>query len=165
MMKALRVVERFSDEELSAAARKEHDRRVKTRILIIRYIRQGHSALQAGKVFALSRTQACMWVHRYNEQGLEGLREGLRSGRPAILKSEQVDRFKKCLERGPGEEEGLSAYRGEDIQQILREKFQADYSLSGTYFLVHRLGFSSLVPRPQHPKSDPEEALAQLKKG
>lgn len=164
-MKALRVVERFIDEELAAAARKEHDRRVKTRILIVRYVQQGHSARQAGKVFALSRTQACMWIHRYNEQGLEGLREQPRSGRPPILTDSQIDRFKEYLERGPGEEEGLSAYRGEDIQRILKEEFKADYSLSGTYFLVHRLGFSSLVPRPQHPKSAPEEALAQLKKG
>jgi len=37
------------------------------------------------------------------------------------------------------------------------------YALSGLYGLLHRLGYSWLVPRPRHPKADPA-AQAAFKK-
>jgi hypothetical protein len=50
-----------------------------------------------------------------------------------------------------------------DLRRILQEEFQAKYSLPGVYFLLHRLGFSSLVPRPKHLEAD-ELAQAAFKK-
>jgi transposase len=44
--------------------------------------------------------------------------------------------------------------RGEQIRTILSREYAAEYSLGGTYVLLHRLGFSSLVPRPFHPERD-----------
>ncbi|MEY8690082.1 MAG: winged helix-turn-helix domain-containing protein [Leptothrix sp. (in: b-proteobacteria)] len=46
---------------------------------------------------------------------------------------------------------------------MLRQEFGAEYSLSGVYALLHRLGLSNLVPRPQHPRSS-EAAQAAFKK-
>ena len=105
-----------------------------------------------------------MWVRRYDTQGLEGLRDRPRPGRPKILDPSKVEAFRERISFGPAEAEGLAAYRAEDIRQMLAKEFDSDYSISGTYFLLHRLGFSSLVPRPMHPKTDPA-AQAAFKKG
>jgi len=80
--RALQVVSRLTVEKLAKAAREEREGRVRTRILAIRYLLQGHTVPQAAQVFALSESQLRMWVHRYNEEGLEGLRDRPRSGRP-----------------------------------------------------------------------------------
>ena len=39
--------------------------------------------------------------------------------------------------------------------RILRDEFGVEYSLNGIYALLHRLGFSSLAPRPRHRNTDP----------
>lgn len=154
MCKALEVINRLTDGELAEAARKERDSEVKMRILIIRHVQQGHTAPQAKMVFGLSDTQVRMWIERYNQEGVEGLRNRHRSGRPSILSHEEVERFKKRVKGGPEEKDKVCAFRGQDIQRVLKEEFSSEYSLSGVYYLLHRVNFSSLVPRPQHPKSN-----------
>jgi transposase len=163
-MRALVPSDRLGSEELDTAARAERDARVRTRILAIRYMRQGHSAREAAGVFRTSDTQLRMWVRRYDAEGLEGLRDRPRSGRPPILDPELEETFRERVRTGPSESEGLAAYRVEDVRSLLAAEFGSDYSISGTYFLLHRLGFSSLVPRPVHPKADPA-AQAAFKKG
>ncbi|NIN70663.1 MAG: helix-turn-helix domain-containing protein [Gemmatimonadetes bacterium] len=163
-MRALVASDRLSLEDLDKAARGESDGRVRTRILSIRYMRQGHSAREAARVFPISDTQLGMWVRRYDAEGLEGLRDRPRPGRPPILDPAKEEAFRERVRTGPAEAEGLAAYRGEDVRRLLKSEFGSDYSISGTYFLLHRLGFSSLVPRPVHPKADPA-AQAAFKKG
>ncbi len=163
-MKALKPSDRLSSDALAEAARRESDGRVQTRILAIRYMQMGHTAPEVAKVFPISDTQLRMWVRRYDTQGLEGLRDRPRPGRPTILDPSKVEALKERVRTGPAEAEGLAAYRAEDVRRMLAEEFGSDYSISGTYFLLHRLGFSSLVPRPVHPKTDPA-AQAAFKKG
>lgn len=163
-MRALVPSDRLSSEELDKAARAETDGRVRTRILAIRYMRQGHSAREAAGIFPISDTQLGMWVRRYDAEGLEGLRDRPRPGRPPILDPIKEEAFKALVRSGPSPSEGLAAYRGGDVRRLLKDEFGSDYSISGTYFLLHRLGFSSLVPRPVHPRADPA-AQAAFKKG
>ncbi len=130
----------------------------------MRYMLQGHSARKAASIFPISGRQIGMWVRRYDTEGIEGLRDRPRPGRPPILDPQKVDAFKERIRTGPTDAEGLAAYRAEDARRMLAREFNSEYSISGTYFLLHRLGFSSLVPRPVHPKTDPA-AQATFKKG
>ena len=52
------------------------------------------------------------------------------------------------------ERDGVVAFRGVDAQQILKEEFAIDCSLSSTYRLLHRTKLSWLAPRPCHPQAD-----------
>ena len=45
----------------------------------------------------------------------------------------------------------------DDARRIIEGEFGVKYSLPGVYVLLHRLGLSSLVPRPRHKKNDPEK--------
>ena len=162
-MMALQVVRRLSEKELGKAARSERDARARSRILAIRYVLLGRSVPEAAEALALGERRVRVWVHRYNEEGLEGLRDRAGRGRRALLAEDRLEEFKERVRHGPLPQQELSAFRGRDIQCLLKEQFGAEYSLSGTYFLLHRLGFSSLVPRPQHPGSDPE-AQEQFKR-
>ena len=155
-MRALQVVRRLSEKELGRAAKAERDARVRSRVLAIRYVLLGRSVSEAAEALALGERRVRVWVHRYNEEGLQGLRDRPGRGRRALLAGDRLEEFKERVRQGPLPQEELSAFRGRDIQCLLKEQFGAQYSLSGTCFLLHRLGFSSLVPRPQHPGGDPE---------
>jgi len=75
-----------------------------------------------------------------------------------------VEAFKARVRQGARAEDGVSVLRGRDLKRILQREFHAQVSLTGTYYILHRLGFSSLLPRPQHPQGDPVVQAAFKKK-
>jgi transposase len=73
------------------------------------------------------------------------------------------EKFKQRVRQGITEQDNVCSLRGKDLQQILKKEFHAQYSLGGTYFLLHRLGFSCLCPRSRHPQAniDAQETFKQ----
>ena len=140
---------------LEAAARHERDGRVRARMLAMLHLAQGHTVAQTAGRYALGKSVLYGWIRRHDGEGVEGLRDRPRSGQPQRLAREHEQAFLRRLHEGPPPDSGLAAWRGEDFRALLREEFGAEYSLSGVYALLHRLGQSSLVPRPRHPDSDP----------
>ena len=163
MRLALRVDESLTAAELAKLAKRERDARVKGRIVAVRYLRLGHTVPEASDALGMSERQLRNWVHRYNAEGVAGLCDRPRPGQPPHLAFDQVERFKQRIRAGARPEDGVCVLRGADVQRILQEEFKAEYSLPGVYFLLHRLGFSSLVPRPRHQHAD-EQAQAAFKK-
>jgi transposase len=51
--------------------------------------------------------------------------------------------------------DGVCTLRAADVRRILEREFGVLYSLKGVYKLLHRLGYSSLAPRPRHRLADP----------
>ncbi len=159
----LRVDESLTAAELTKLAKRERDARVRGRIIAIRYLRLGHTVPEAANVLGMSERQVRNWVHRFNAEGVPGLRDRPRPGQPPHLTVDQVERFKERIRKGARSEVGVCVLRGMDVRRILQEEFEAEYSLPGVYFLLHRLEFSSLVPRPKHEQAD-EQAQAAFKK-
>jgi transposase len=157
------IAKKWDAQELEASARGERDARVCRRLLALRQLALGQSIEQASQVSLVSVSQIYNWIRRYEAQGIEGMRDRPRCGAPQRLKREQEGAFVQRVIDGPGADSGLSAWRGEDLRVVLRQEFQAEYSLSGVYALMHRLGLSNLVPRPQHPDND-AAAQAAFKK-
>jgi winged helix-turn-helix protein len=80
---------------------------------------------------------------------------GCVQGRPWKLSVPERERLCARLESGPREDDSVCTLRGRDLQRILQKEFGKLYHLNGVYSLLHRLGYSSLMPRPQHRHADP----------
>src|SRR5215831_5279762 len=94
-------------------------------------------------------------AYRYEEDGIEGLRDRPRPGRQPRVDAVTSARFKERIVAGAAlERDGVVAFRGVDAQRILKEEFEIDCSLSSSYRLLHRLKLSWLAPRPRHPEAD-----------
>jgi transposase len=150
MRTPLKIETELTERDLARLAKTESDARVRQRILAIRLIVMGQTVPQAAPVVGLKQRQVRNWLHRFAAEGLEGLRDRPRPGQPKRLPAQSEDAFKARIRRPS---RGM-ILRGADIQRLLKEEFRADYSLGGVYFLLHRLGFSSLSPRPLHPHTD-----------
>ncbi len=159
----LRVDESLTAAELTKLAKRERDARVRGRIIAVRYLRLGHTVPEASSALGMSERQLRNWVHRYNAEGVAGLRDRPRPGQPPHLTPDQVEEFKERIRKGARLEDQVCVLRGVDVRRILQEEFEAEYSLPGVYFLLHRLEFSSLVPRPKHEKVD-DKGQATFKK-
>lgn len=157
------VARHWDEQAMEEAARHEVNARVRCRLLALRQLALGRTVAQTAGLYALGGNQLYHWIRRFEAQGLAGLKDRPRSGAPQRLARASEAAFVRRVLDGPSADSGLSAWRGEDLRGVLRQEFGAEYSLSGVYALLHRLGLSNLVPRPQHPRSD-EAAQAAFKK-
>lgn len=62
--------------------------------------------------------------------------------------------FKARIQNGPIASDPVSSFNGSYIKEILAKEFECNYSESGVYKLLARLGFSKIKPRPRHEKND-----------
>jgi transposase len=144
-------------EQLQALA-KTHagDRRTWVRYQAVSLALQGRTAVAISAALGCSRRAVQGWVARYNCGGPDALLEGAHTGRRPRLAAEHHDRLKQRLDDPPRPEDGICALRGADIRRILEQEFGVLLSLRAVYDLLDRLGYSSLMPRPQHQHADEE---------
>ena len=103
-------------------------------------------------------------VIRYNAEGVEGLHDRPRSGRPEALTEGQQAALKAWVLRGPNpERDGVSAWRLVDICAHAEEAYGVRYSEWGMSCLLKRLGLTRQKARPRHPQGS-AAAQAAFKK-
>jgi transposase len=149
--------------ELKRLARAEKHAKLSKRIQMIVLAIEGYTAPAIAQSVGISRRVCQQWVQRFNQEGLDGLQDKSGRGKPPLLTPAERERLKQRIDAGPTVEDSVCTLRGKDIQRILEEEFGKVRSLDAVYYLLHQLGYSSLMPRPQHRKADPE-AQAHFKK-
>ena len=152
----MQITEHVSIADLQRLAKQERDGRVRIRLLGIVLGRQGQTSRAIGQALGVTSRTVRDWVKRYNQGGAVALQEQPGRGRPARLKEQDHERFRTRIEAGAQPEDGVCSLRGSDIQRILEQEFATVYSLNGVYRLLHRLGYSSLAPRPRHAQAATE---------
>jgi transposase len=150
----MRVALWCSERELDELIRKCREASRRQRLRVIRWSLAGLTAGQVATQSGLCRRQVQNWLRRFNEEGLAGLEDRPGRGRPCPLSAEQQAQLEARLAAGPTAADEVCTLRGEDVQRILQEEFGVLRKLSSVYYLLHSLGYSSLVPRPRHVQAD-----------
>jgi transposase len=143
--------------ELRRLARRERDGRVSARLLALANALDGRPREEAAKLAGMTGQTLGDWVHRYNAQGLEGLRDRPRPGRPCALDEGQQAALKAMVLRGPNlERDGRVAWRARDLGALVEARFGVRYGESGMLKLLKGLDLSWQKTRPVHPEADPK---------
>src|SRR6478735_8242471 len=104
------------------------------------------------------------WVHRYNAEGVAGLVDRPRPGRPPQLSPAQVAELVEVVETGPDiAVDGVVRWRCVDLKGVVADRFAVALSERQVGRILNRQGYTRLKPRPQHPQAD-EAAQATFKK-
>ena len=160
----MQVEAHLSQEDLERRIQNAKQPRLRQRLRIVYWASRGETAEQIVQRVGLSRRRVQDWVARYNIHGLDGLKDLPGRGRKLPLDPRQIEQLKERLDEGPPETEGVCVFTGPLVQQWIAQTFNNSLTLSGTYYLLHAIGYSWLVPRPQHPQADPQKQEA-FKKG
>ena len=151
--------------ELRRLARREADGRVAARLLGLANVLDGMSRESAARAAGMDRQTLRDWVHRFNAEGVPGLHDQPRPGRPVWLTAGQQATLKAIVLRGPEpDRDGVSAWRIVDLCRIAEERFGVAYREGGMLRLVKALNLSWQKTRPSHPKAD-RAAQQRFKKG
>lgn len=141
---------------LAGLIRREHNAKQRDRYRVVQLAVGGERCPAIMKMLGRSRGFVQRWAYAYRDGGLDAIVVKPQPGRPPTLPTEQHAAFKQRIIDGPTHADGVCTPRGVDARRILEEEFGVKYSLNGVYELMHRLGLSVLVPRPEHRKADPE---------
>lgn len=94
------------------------------------------------------RSRVSEWLRNYQQFGFDGLLEGQRSGRPALLTEKQLLHFADILDSGPVAYGFLSGvWTSPMAGRILEEEFGVRYHKVHICRLMHQLGFSMQRPK------------------
>jgi transposase len=150
--------------ELRVLARRTADRRAATRMLAIAHAMEGKSRAEAARLVGLERQALRDAVTRYNAEGVVGLWDRPKSGRPPTLTEGEQATLRAVILRGVETDDGGG---GEWTLPMLCRWIEGNFgkrlhpaSLSR---VVRRLDLSRQKTRAQHPLAD-EKAQAAFKK-
>jgi putative transposase len=139
--------------------KRESDAGVKERmLLVLNVVYDKHIPAQVARDLHRSRTWASDWLKRYREEGIEGLKNRSKSGRPPDIPEETVYKIKNKLSSS---KQGWTTKQVYDI--IVRES-GIHYHHIYIYTLLRRWGFKQKVPRKVHVNTAPKEEKEGFKK-
>ena len=154
----------LSADGLRAAARGTKDSDQARRLLALALVLDGASRTAAARAAGMDRQTLRDWVHRYNAEGIEGLCDRPRSGRPAQLCEAELAELADLVETGPDMAvHGVVRWRCVDLQGEIKARFGVEISERHVGRLLKGLKFPRLSVRPRHPKAD-EAAQQAFKK-
>jgi transposase len=150
--------------DLRREARRCRDGAASRRMLALALVLEGSSREEAARAAGMDRQTLRDWVHRYNAEGLDGLRDRRRPGPRPRLTPEQEAELAAAVERGPDpERDGVVRWRRVDLRALIEARFAVRLHERSVGKVLRRLGFARLSVRPRHPKAD-EAAQAAFKK-
>ena len=152
--------------ELRRLARREKDRAAAARMQAIAGALEGLPRAEAARLAGMERQALRDAVVRYNAEGLTGLHDRPRPGRPARLDGRRKAALKQVVLDGPDvEATGLSAWTLSELCREVEERWGVSYHPSHMGKLMRRLGLSWQKARPSHPKADAAAREAFAKGG
>lgn len=128
---------------LNNAYRDEKDADLRERILLVRRVREDKKEASnvAEKEFHRSRWWAYKWLKRFDNTGLDGLKNKHRSGRPPEVSEETSAMIRRELS------ENQSGWMAKEVMNLIYERTGVKYHEVHIYRLLHRWGFSPKVPK------------------
>jgi len=137
--------------------RRSHDARYDHRLHAILLVAQGLSNHEVAQLLGDSPRTVAYWAKRFIEEGLAGLVEAERPGRPSRLSEEQVEKIDLALRRSPLEF-GLTSnlWDGKTLSAFIMHQWGVDLCVRQCQRLFRQLGFRLRKPRPKIARADPE---------
>jgi transposase len=147
-------------QEIARSDESRYDHRLHGLLLVT----GGQSCQQVAELFGEDRRTVQRWVKRFESHGLEGMREGERSGRPTMLDAKQWAALGRDLRRDP-DAFGLVGHLwdGKLLAEHLRQRYGVTLGVRQCQRIFGQMGFRLRKPRPQVAQSDPVKVAAVKK--
>jgi transposase len=134
--------------------------RVSKRIHSVLLNNEGRTSGEISRILEASREKVSEWLKIYDHQGIDGLLEGQRTGRPAHLTDLQKILLCDIIESGPVAY-GLSTgiWTSKTIAEIIEWEFNVRYHEGHVRKLLQEIGFSVQTPKRLLAAADKEKRM------
>jgi transposase len=131
------------------------------RLLALAMVLDGHPRSIAASCNGMDRQTLSDWVHRYNDEGVDGLKTRLAPGREPYLTEPQMAELYELVVKGPDPAVNhVVRWRCIDLLAEVKRRFNVEAHESTMGKWLHKRGLTRLQPRPVHPKKNPDAETA-----
>ena len=163
---ALPIRDELPPEALRRHARHEPNRRAALRMLAIANAPEGMGRAEAARLAGVERQALRDAVVRYNAEGIAGLHDRPKPGRPPRLSEAEQAAPAARVFRGPDpERDGVAAWTRADLCGWLEQRLGKPFHPSSLSRVLERLDLSRQKTRPVHPQADPRAQERFRKRG
>ena len=114
---------------------------------------EGKSRAEAARISGVDRQTLGDWVHQFNTEGPDGLKNREGPGVDCRLNAEHLAKSAVRGETQPELEcDSVARWRRSDLVQVIEERFGVVYAKRTICSFLARLGFAHMAVRPRHPK-------------
>jgi len=137
--------------------RRSYEARYDHRLHAILMVAQDISCRQVAQLLGDSPRTVANWVKRFETEGLSGLADADRPGRPSKLNQEQIQSIEKAL-RSPPSQYDLKGnlWDGKLLSHFIAQQFDIQLGVRQCQRLFRQLGFRFRKPRSLIAKADPQ---------
>jgi transposase len=130
--------------KLDKAYRQESNPDIRERIFLVRRRVEDkqHHIVNVAKELHRCRAWAYKWYKRYNDDGLQGLKDRTRSGRPPDVPKDTMLQIRQELL-----EDSKTGWDFRQVMDLIYRKTGVRYHEVHIYRLLHKWGFKSKVPQ------------------
>lgn len=141
-------------DEIRRSTESRYDHRLHGILLIA----QGMSGGQVAQLLGDAPRTVAYWVRRFEEEGLAGLVDGDRPGRPRRLNEEQVAQIGAALRKTPRDFDLIgNIWDGKTLAAFVYQQWNVTLGVRQCQRMFRQLGFRLRKPRPEIARADPEE--------
>ena len=144
-------------EIIQAEIRHTEQARLHHRLHCVLLICHGKTCAEVSALFGDSLRAVQYWVNRFNEAGIEGLRDTAHPGRHSRLSTEDKKILAQDLRCSPhkfGYSQNI--WDGKLMSHHLQQKFKVEMKVRQCQYLFYQLGFRRRKPRPVIAKANLE---------
>lgn len=136
--------------------RRSEEARYDHRLHGVLLVAQGASCIEAARLLGDAPRTVQYWVRQFEKDGLAGLSEGERTGRPSRLQPKQLAEIGMAL-REPPEASGLSGnlWDGKTLAEFIGNEYDVTLGVRQCQRLFRQFGFRLRKPRPLIARADP----------
>ena len=113
-------------------------------LLVFNVVHQGKVSAHVARDLHRSKSWACEWLKRYDKEGIDGLKNRQKSGRPPELSEEITHQIKQELK------ESNQGWTTKQVEELIIKKSGIRYHHVHIYRILRRWGFKQKVPRKVH---------------
>ena len=137
--------------------RRSEESRYDHRLHGVLLVAQGMTCPEVATLFGDAPRTVQYWVQRFEQEGLAGLAEKERPGRPASLTPEQVDEIGQVLRQVPRTFDlGVNLWDGKTLSAFVEKRYRVQLGVRQCQRLFRQMGFRLRKPRPAIAHADPQ---------
>lgn len=169
MAKPVLQIKGYTAESIKALIRKDERYTIGLRLYAVYQVAKGQPSRKVEDLYNTSFKQITNWVHRFEAEGLEGLRDKEGRGRKDRLTSEQKQKIALLLKKESPTKFGFNTatWTGPLLIIWIKKKFKIEYKKAQIYNIIKLLGFSYQKGKgifPEADKDQQEQFKSTLKK-
>lgn len=140
-MRKKKFITKYSIADMEKLLHSKEDFRIAMRLMTCILVAKGFSVTELQKIFYYkSAARYFFWARRFNEEGLDGLRDREGRGRRARLTKKDYEKLKDILLNKSPEEFGFPSkvWNGQLITELIQQQFGVEYRKANIYIMLKK---------------------------